>query len=80
MFSHSSLRFGHNFLRIAYRKITAKGNHTVFNKDCAGASFEELCQNLPGFIEVTEQRKTEGAYQTVNGNSLTDFCLGMPMG
>ena len=45
-------------------------NHTVFNMDYAGVSFEELCQNLPGFIEVTEQPKTEGAYQTVNENSL----------
>ena len=37
------------------------------------ASFEELCQNLPGFVEVTEQPQTEGAYQTMNGNSLQTF-------
>ena len=48
-------------------------NHRLFNKDYAGASFEELCQNLPGFVEVTEQPQTEGAYQTVNGNSLQTF-------
>ena len=48
-------------------------NHRFFNKDCAAHSFEELCQPLPGFVEVTEQPETERSYQTMNGNSLKTF-------